>query len=309
MNPLTPLEHYPDLAKAIGLTDVYFKREDLHPLGSHKGRSIPVMIDNYLNKNETKFAISSSGNAALAAALYIKKLTENSSEPKNKDLELDIFVGNHITPNKLAKLKKLENEHIRVLIKERPLQALIQASNEGVRSLRQSTDDIALVGYESLAQELKADLADVRHPQSIPGTASIFIGTSSGTTAQALAQFFTDPNNKKPALQVHLIQTSSCHPIADAFDDFDIPNEKSEADAIVDQTAHRKAILVDLIKETGGRGWVATNEEISNAQNLVKKHTGLSISTNSALSVAGAMQAAYMGYETGEAVICMICGE
>jgi len=47
---ITPLEHYPTLAKAIGVSDLYFKREDLHPYGSHKGRSIPVMINNYYKK-------------------------------------------------------------------------------------------------------------------------------------------------------------------------------------------------------------------------------------------------------------------
>ena len=54
----TPLEAYPKLAKAIGVNELYFKREDLHPYGSHKGRSIPVMIDHYLKAGERRFAIA-----------------------------------------------------------------------------------------------------------------------------------------------------------------------------------------------------------------------------------------------------------
>jgi hypothetical protein len=42
---------------------------------------------------------------------------------------------------------------------------------------------------------------------------------------------------------------------------------------------------------------------------LVAKNTDVKISANSALSVAGAMQAAYMGYEMKGAVVCLICGE
>ena len=66
----TPLEQQAQLAEAIGISSLYFKREDLHPYGSHKGRSIPVMIEHYLASGDTRFAISSSGNAALAAVMH-----------------------------------------------------------------------------------------------------------------------------------------------------------------------------------------------------------------------------------------------
>jgi threonine dehydratase len=162
-----------------------------------------------------------------------------------------------------------------------------------MRSLRQSTDDTALIGYESLAEELAE-------------AGTIFIGTSSGTTAQALAGYFI--KNKLP-IQVHIVQTSSCHPMSDAFGMYEGPDERSDADAIVDITAQRKIALVPLIEKTGSRGWFATNENIRTAQELVKKHTGLDISTNSALSVAGAIQAAYAGHEIKGPVICIICGD
>ena len=291
-NGLTPLEKQAALADAIGLKELYFKREDLHPYGSHKGRSIPPMIDHYVASGERRFAITGSGNAALAAALHVKKLNEKSVEP----IELEIYTGNHISSSKLAKIKAFESEQIRVFGKERPPQALTEASQNGFRSLRQSTDDEALVGYASLAQEL-SEIKDI---------GAVFVGTSSGTTAQALAAYFTQ---KKLTIQVHIIQTSSCHPMVDEFDSFDVPNERSIADAIVDQTAMRKAKLIPLIEKTGGRGWCASNADIESAQELIKKHADLNVSTNSALSVAGAMQAAYMGYEIEGAVVCIICGD
>lgn len=310
----TPIEHYPALAKAIGVSDLYFKREDLHLYGSHKGRSIPVMIDNYYKIGDRRFAISSSGNAALAAALYINELNSShfsqlkcADSKTSQPIDLDIFVGNHVAPHKLEKLKKLANDNIRILVKERPLQALTQVTNEGVRSLRQSTDDTALIGYESLAEELVEEL------EGPPKTAgAIFIGTSSGTTAQALASHFLkkiakDKNGRCP--QIHIVQTSSCHPMSAAFGAYEGPDEKSDADAIVDITAQRKSALIPLIEKTGGYGWFATNENIQAAQELVKKHTGLDISTNSALSVAGAIQAAYAGHDIKGPVICMICGD
>jgi threonine dehydratase len=292
---MTPIEHYPELAKALGISSIYFKREDLHKYGSHKGRSIPLMIKNYYEKGDRKFAISSSGNAALASALYATEINKNSSEP----IKLDIFIGKNINPNKLDKLRKIESgnsDNIRIMIKERPLQALNQAIDEGYRSLRQSTDDTALLGYRELAEEIS----------EIKNIGAIFIGTSSGTTAQALAEYFTKEN---PSVQVHIIQTSSCHPISDQFENYDGPEEKSIADAIVAQTTERLTNLVPLINTTGGYSWTATNDEIKSAKELVSKNTGLNISNNSALSIVGVMQAVYRDWQIEGSVVCLICGE
>lgn len=295
----TPLEKQVELAAAIGLPGLHFKREDQHPFGSHKGRSIPIMIEYYLAKGDRAFAISSSGNAALAAALYVQE-KNSSNKTATNPITLQIFVGNHVSPKKLSKIQTIADAssgHIQILIKERPLQALTQAVQDGMRSLRQSTDDQALVGYQSLAEEL-ANLPTGNRPSAI------FVGTSSGTTAQALADYFL---KKKLPIQVHIVQTSSCHPLAEQFETYDGPDEQSIADAIVDIAGHRKSALIPLIEKTGGRGWIATNDDILAAQELVREHTGLEISTNSALSIVGAMKAVYIGHKINGASICLIC--
>jgi threonine synthase len=85
--------------------------------------------------------------------------------------------------------------------------------------------------------------------------------------------------------------------------------EKSDADAIVDMTAHRKNTLIPLIKKTGGSGWIASNEEINTAQELTEKHAKIKVSSNGALALAGLMQAVFTGREWGGAVVCIIGGE
>ncbi|MDO8430406.1 MAG: PLP-dependent lyase/thiolase [Candidatus Taylorbacteria bacterium] len=278
---ITPQTPHPELAKALEVNSLYFKREDLHPLGSHKGRSIPVMIDKYFNEGIRHFAISSSGNAALAASLYIKKL--------NKNIQLDILVGQHISTKKLEKLKNLEDNSIKVTSHDRPIQTLFNITKDPlVKALRQSTDDNALIGYKELAEEL-LEIKDLK---------AVFIGTSSGTVAQALAEYFKLKNKK---IEIHIVQTSSCHPM---IDDVSI-EELSIADAIVDHTAIRKEKILKLIEN----GWIATNEQIRTAQEITKKYIDLDISTNSALSVAGLMQAVYTGKKWNGSVVCMICGD
>ncbi len=308
---VTPNEQYNELGAVLGAPKLYFKREDLHPLGSHKGRSIPHMINTHIKTGAKRFAISSSGNAALAAGLYVRQLNDASEAKNAEPIILEILVGQNIAPKKLAKLEALKSDTVHVSIHDRPKQALLmktKGSNENgaatVVSLRQSDDDTALVGYESLARELG----------EIPNLQAIFIGTSSGTTAQALAEYFfkkTSASKNKNSVQIHIVQTPTCHPIVDAISgilDSEEP-EKSIADAIVDRTALRKETVAKLIEKTGGAAWISNNESIMSAIDITKKHTGVFISPNSALSVAGLMQAIYTGHSWDGAVACVICGD
>lgn len=291
---LTRHESYEELAKSLEIDSLLFKREDLHPYGSHKGRSIPIMIDKYMDQGIEHFAISSSGNAALASAFYIQKINRD----KIKKVKLEILVGQHIPTKKLDKLNKFKDQNISVTMHDRPLQTLFnKIKDQNIRALRQSTDDTALIGYKDLAEEL-LEISDLK---------AIFIGTSSGTTAQALAEDFVLHDKK---IEIHIVQTSSCHPISDDFVDSEaLDDEQSIADAIVDHTALRKETLIRLIKNSGGSAWIASNEQIKSAQDLTKNKTGLSISTNSALSVAGLMQAVYTGKKWDGSVVCIICGD
>lgn len=290
---ITKHEKYANLAKQLQVDSVYFKREDQHPYGSHKGRSIPVMIDEYIKEGFSHFAISSSGNAALASVIYIKELNlKNKSQ-----IVLDVLIGRHISTKKLNKLRDYEDENIKITMHDRPLQTLFLITKDpSIRALRQSNDDNALIGYESLAKELT----------QIPNLKGVFIGSSSGTTAQALAEYFT---SNRLNIEVHIIQTSSCHTIADNFVNEDIFEEDSIADAIVDHTGLRKDILTKLIKKTNGNAWIASNEEIRLAQELSKKYANLEISTNSALSLVGLIKSTYTGKSWDGPVACIICGD
>ena len=286
----TPQTEYPELAKTLGIPKLFLKREDLHPFGSHKGRSIPKMIDEYVRRGEKKFSISSSGNAALAAAKYIKEKNLNDA-----NLLLEIFIGKNIPEAKKSALVSLADEKIKVSEKERPLQAFLETIKLGAQSLRQSTDDTALIGYESLAEEIS----------EIPNLSAIFIATSSGTTAEALGGFFLGRKNPP---EIHIVQTSSCHPIAEIFDKRKITEEKSIADAIVDKVAHRREKVVDIVEKSGGSGWIVSNEEIKSAQEKLAPF-GVAATPNGALSFAGLTRAVSVGKKFSGAVVCIIGGK
>jgi len=283
---MTPQQSYPKLAQAIGIKELILKREDLHPFGSHKGRSIPKMIEEYVKQGHTNFVISSSGNAALAAIYSINDL---------KDISLKVFVGKNIDEEKLQTLVssiKYQASSISIKQVENPKQqAFLEAkNNKNVINLRQSTDDLALIGYKSLVDEL----------EKIKNLQAIFVPASSGTTAQALADLNA---------QIHIVQTTACNPIAQEFDNNYDKSANSIAGAIVDKVAIRKEKVIETIKKSQGFGWVVNDEEIQNAINLVKETADIDISENSALSIAGLQKAVKNSWKWNGPVVCLITGK
>ena len=298
----TPQSSFPNLATALGVPELWLKREDLHHFGSHKGRSIPFMIDHYWHKEKlTNFVISSSGNAAFAAALHAQH--HNTNNP-DQLISLKIFVGNKIPAEKLSKLTELVDKQILIEQVENPRQVAFQVDAKGeAKLLRQSTDDLALKGYQELAEELN----------HIPNLQAIFIPTSSGTTAQALGEAFQNLEQKP---QIHIVQTKAVHPIADSFQTVMCPTngkfvadpETSIAGAIVDKVANRKFPVVDIILKSNGSGWIVTDDQIRAAIELVKSKTSIDISPNRALSVAGVMESQLFDRKFGGAVVCLVTG-
>lgn len=287
---ITPQTKAQKLASAIDLnTDLYLKREDLHPYGSHKGRSIPVMIEIYIKEGSKDFCISSSGNAALAAIYTIKDLNQKSGNQNT----LHVFVGNHIKPEKLERLEqtKANDENIIIEKVNNPKQSAFAMNKENkAKNLRQSTDENALIGYQTLADELS----------QLQNLKAVFIPTSSGTTAQGLYESFRK-NNLNP--QIHIVQTPKCHPLVDSS-----PIGNSIANAIVDTVGYRKEAIQKILQETAGKGWIAEDKDIIDSQKQIKETEGLDISPNSALSIAGLNLALKAGWEFEGTVVCLVTG-
>lgn len=288
---------YPRLAKALGVPELYIKREDQHPYGSHKGRAIPLMIKEYRKREGiTDFVISSSGNAAIAAAITVQK--HNTNNP-GSGMRLRIFVGPHIDAAKRERIATyVDGEQIVLEQVENPKQQTFQREKTGqAKNLRQSTNDVALMGYQTLADELG----------KIPKLHAVFLPTSSGTTAQGVANGF---RALEKDIQTHIVQTSACNPLATPFDTAPPPHTKTSlAGAIVDRVAHRKAAVEEAIRHSGGSGWIVSDDQIRSAMDLVRECTGISASANSALSIAGLQKALASGWNCTGPVVAVFTGQ
>jgi threonine synthase len=292
----------PELATALSLTNmVWLKREDKHHYGSHKGHSIPFMIQEYVKLGKNNFVISSSGNAALASILTIISLNKNKPQTP---ITLQVFIGQEISKIKQSKLTIAAalDSKIAITQEKNPKQSALQFEKEHhAQLLRQSTDALALIGYAELANELSR----------IPDLSAIFIPTSSGTTAEGLHLGFKALGLNP---EIHVVQTSSCHPIVEEFytaTKRPLPafvKEKSTADAIVDLIGYRKQAVAKAITESHGDAWIASNTAIAEAVELVKEKTKTDISSTSALAIAGLKQAVATGRTWTGAVVCLITG-
>lgn len=285
------------LTKALtSSAEVWLKREDKHHYGSHKGRSIPLMINTHHKEGYKTFVISSSGNAALAAIHTVQ--THNKNKP-NDPLTLHIFIGENIDKNKKNLLQEKINQDNSILLTqdEAPKQAAIQFEKENkAKLLRQSTDDVSLIGYAELAKELA----------KIENLAAVFVPTSSGTTAEGLHLGFKQLGLNP---QIHIIQTTACHPIASQTGADAPPDETASlAGAIVDKVAHRKDAVAAAVAYSHGAGWIASNNDIEQAQQTARETLGFDISPNSALSIVGLQKAIKGGYIWNGAVACLITG-
>lgn len=144
--------------------------------------------------------------------------------------------------------------------------------NNNAINLRASTDDHALIGYKQIAYELIKQLAKIDN---------IFVPTSSGATLEGVSMGF----KQSPAFFV--IQTTKVHPIASYFDKNFETEKTSKATAIVDRIAHRRDKVIKICQETGGGGFVVSNQELREATKILTGIMPVKIKYQSALAFAG----------------------
>ena len=147
----TPAVEMPCLAVEYGLARLVLKREDVNPTGSHKARGVAFQVSalRAANPELRWLTISSSGNAALAAAAYARAA----------GISLAAFVAPATPESTLVRLAALDAW---VFVAPNALslaQALADA--RGIPNMRPSTDPLAVEGFQSIGWELAETVAPV----------------------------------------------------------------------------------------------------------------------------------------------------
>jgi threonine synthase len=272
--------------------DILLKDETQNPTGSHKDRSLAYQLSKHISEGKNDFVISSSGNSSISAVSLLK----------GKDINLTIFLSPKLSESKRVRLEnylgseiKSKIENFSINFTKKPIsEAFKYAKDNNQTLLRGSTDPYSIPGFKSISYEIIKD-----HPK----VDAIFIPTSSGSTALGIFEGYVE-NDYLP--QLHVIQTTTTHPISREYDTNFIKTNSSIASSITDRVAHRKSQIQSIIKESNGSGWVVSDELIRSAINILKVNQ-IEVSTDAALSLAGLLKA----YQAGviyQRPLCILTG-
>ncbi len=165
----TPLVSLQKIAPTLGLSSLLAKEEFRNPGHSHKARAMAYQLSLARREGKKKAAISSTGNAAIAAALYAPLA----------DVSLTVFVMPDTATSKLQYLQSLD---CTVTITEKPLQSLraFCATHEA-ENLNASQSTASITAYTSIAYE-------IAETNSIPDDVVVF--SSSGSTYLGIVEGF-----------------------------------------------------------------------------------------------------------------------
>ncbi|MHB8507578.1 MAG: PLP-dependent lyase/thiolase [Candidatus Dormibacteria bacterium] len=249
----TALHDSPALARWAGVERLWLKREDTNPTGSHKDRGAAAQISECLARAAGTAVISSSGNAALAAATYgtafgVQVVALVSPLTSAARLDLVRAAGGH------------------VVVTEKPINYALRLSRvRGWPDLRPSLSAAALRGFGSLGDELTLELE--------PAT-PVFAYASSGTTFAAIGASFAAARRVHP---LHPVQAGLVNGLSREFGRLGDGRRSVVGDLGV-KLSPRAPEVLGMVRASGGEAWwvgdddiVAAGEALEAAGHLVAR--------------------------------------
>lgn len=260
--------------------NLYFKREDKNVTGSAKDRALPLQITNLINKGFSNAVISSTGNAAISAAYFCQQ----------KKIELTIFLSSKVSPQKLSILKQFPSE---IIFSPKPVSDAIKFSKDNkAYLLRQSTDSVALEGYQQIGEEIFAKL---------PQVTSIFVPIGSGTTLIGLAQKI--PKN----IPIYGAQSAANCPISKIYDQDYKEENRLITDALSAKFLPQKNQILSTIDSHQGYVFTIQNQEIVSANHALESKN-IVTSLEGALCLAAYQKAVKKDFSVGKFPVILLTG-
>ncbi len=267
----TPLEPAEELGEALGIPSLQLKREDLSPTGSHKARCLGLLCSLLVAAGDRQAVISSSGNAAVAAAAYASL----------GGIRLLSLVSPR-TPR--VKLDRLRGYPQLTVLSERPVALLHHAVRSwDLADLRGSVNPLAPNAYRGIAAELVGTGA----------LAAVFLFASSGASALGISQGFNQllPPSERP--QLHVVEGSPGGELTRPW--YQSTGPASRPESHLGELGSRRSRLSPAVRRevraSGGRGWRVGPAELAGIRELADRH-GLRTSWEGLATLAAMREAA-----------------
>lgn len=249
------------LSSEAGLEHLYMKREDENSTGSLKGRSLAYQMSLQKQRGAKAIVLSTSGNAGVAAAAYAREA----------GIKAFIFISPSTEGAKIADMQ----QYAPVIIRSQRAMRLANyaAAKYKLSNLRPSVDDTSIEGFKSIAFELAQAKGEIDAVFTFVTSGSSFVGIYRGFEAYRQA----DKLQKLPRL--YAVQSGEIYSIAEEFEENgcmiaseNITPDGPSAGRLGVKHTQRKSELLEIIRETGGRGVYVSGQEIQEAEELLRRH-------------------------------------
>ncbi|MGH7666194.1 MAG: PLP-dependent lyase/thiolase [Candidatus Dormibacteria bacterium] len=271
----TALDPTPELGEGLGIPQLLLKREDQNPTGSHKARCLSLLCSQVVASGRSQAVISSSGNAAVAAAAYAEL----------GGIRLLSLIS-PLTPR--VKLERLLAYPQLAVASPRPVGLLHHSVRHWqLQDLRGSTNPLAPNAYRGIAAELVGG----------DELAAIFLYASSGASALGLAQGLERLLERSQRPQLHIVETAPGGELTRPWYPRGTPDDG--AGPRVGELGARRSRLAPAVRRavraSGGRGWRVAPSELPQVRELAER-SGLRTSWEGLATLAAMRRAAAEGW-------------
>ncbi|MDA1038594.1 MAG: PLP-dependent lyase/thiolase [bacterium] len=254
---LTPLEKSDSLAKKVGVSGLFLKREDKTPSGSFKFRAAERQLEHLVERGKKAAVISSSGNAAISLA----------REAKDQGIQLYAFLSPDTPPAKLEELSKYKP--VIILSKRAMRLANYMSAHHRLPNLRPSVDDHAVIGFISLGEEIDEQMEENGGAQAIVSfmtSGASVLGISKGYRTEPVPKLIAVASDEVGRLGTARGRVEDVKQVADIVSVEKIDVEKarevllSENIIVADEAIASFAAIMKL-KPEGNVVWVVSGKD------------------------------------------------
>ena len=299
----TPLIRADRLAQELGLKELYLKDDSVnHPTLSYKDRVVPVAATRALELGIKVFACASTGNLGNSVAAHAARL----------GLECYVFIPKDLEPGKVIG-SRVSGPHV----------VAIDGTYDDVNRLCTQVGDRYGWGFANInlrsyyAEGAKTQGFEIVEQLGWRFPRHVISPVAGGTLLPRIAKGFKDlrgaglVDGELP--KIHAAQAAGCAPVIKAIHDGVEHPEPVKPDTIAKSIAIGNPAdghqVVQTIRETGGWGAVATDEEILEAIYLLARTEGIFTEPAGGTTLAATINLIKEGVlPTDESIVVCITG-
>jgi len=296
----TPLIHADNLARKLGLKNIYVKDEGVNPTGSFKARGLSAAVSKAKELNQMRLTMPTAGNAGSAMAAYAAKA----------GMEAHIFMPKDAPDSNKIECAALGStlHLIDGLIGDAGRISQEKAKLEGLFDLSTLREPYRVEGKKTMGLELAEQLG-----WKTPDV--IIYPTGGGTGIIGIWKAFEELRElgwiDSPQPKFVSIQAEGCQPLVRAFKaghTTALPHENAStlASGLRVPGVFADYLILDIIRQTGGTALSVSDREMLDAMNELASAEGIFAAPEGAATLVGLKKLIGQDFFQGDETIILL---